>query len=72
MKKHPGRTRYVQFEGECFVSASDLSNGLNELRDPHFRHVARYLDGLILDCANLVPGMPDDKKQEWSDIMKSN
>ena len=72
MKRHPGKTRYVKFEGECFVSASDLSNKLNELGDPHFRHVAKYLSKVILDCSNLVPGMADKDKQAWSDIMKPN
>ena len=72
MKKQSGRTRHVQFEGECYVSASDLASRLRDLGDPHFLHVARYLECIMLDNANIVPGMPDNKKQEWNDIMKPN
>lgn len=72
MKKQPGRVRWTRFEGECFVSSTDLSDMLSKVKDPAASCIAEYLNEITLSCMNAVEGMADDKKQAWQDIMKPN
>ena len=73
MKKHPGRIRYIQFEGDGYMSCDDVKDQIETLPDSlATKWILAWIKDVMLSCSNLVPGMADDKKQEWDKIMKPN